>query len=532
MTPVVDIQQLTFTYEHESRSALHQVNLQVQPGEFITITGPSGCGKSTLAMCLAGFIPHAFPGVMEGVVLVQGKDTRDYPEGGLSGIVGLVQQDPEGQLCTLTVGDEIAFGPENLCVPPVEIRERVQVALESVGGLHLMDRQVHTLSGGEKQRVAIASVLAMKPALLVLDEPTANLDPQCSREVLQVLENLRRQRGMSVIIIEHRLEQVISLTDRLLVMEEGSIKKEWSSHDLDSLSANHSPWQKYTQKKANEDGGTILIKAPGSVTSVGKEKVNDPKPLLKVEGLMAGYGNRQVIQQVSFQVNPGETVAVMGANGSGKTTLVLTLLGILKTQEGTIWLNQEAVDKMKTAKRARHMGLVFQNPHHQLVENQVWKEAILPASLLLDQEEGEPGLHRRVEELLEDFHLFEYRDKNPFSLSLGEKKRLTVVSVLAYGPELLILDEPLVGQDYQRMNRLMASIRRHQEQGGATLMVCHEPSVVEAYCQRVLFLEEGRVLVDAAKEEAFDTLHQKGYDDYLPSRLRDNHHGEEGRKRR
>ena len=221
--PVVDIQDLSFTYSGSTSPALERINLRVNPGQFLTITGPSGCGKSTLALCLAGFIPHAYPGKMEGVVRIQGRDTRDCPAGGLSGIVGLVQQDPEAQLCTLTVNDEVAFGPENLRIAPEEIRERVSFALQAVGAQNLRERKLHTLSGGEKQRVAIASVLAMTPALLILDEPTANLDPFCTMEVLRTLEKLREEQEISIIVIEHRLERLASISDRLLLMDSGRI---------------------------------------------------------------------------------------------------------------------------------------------------------------------------------------------------------------------------------------------------------------------------------------------------------------------
>ncbi|MDD4754308.1 MAG: ABC transporter ATP-binding protein, partial [Desulfitobacteriaceae bacterium] len=218
LEPVVDIKDLSFTYNGSHYPALDRINLKVHRGEFLTISGASGCGKSTLALCLAGFIPHAFAGKMEGSVRIEGKDTKDYPAGGLSGIVGLVQQDPEAQLCTLTVRDEVAFGPENLCFPPEEIRERVSFALDAVGARDLLERQVHTLSGGEKQRVAIASVLAMTPSLLILDEPTANLDPSCTGEVLRTLEKLRKEHNISIIVIEHRLEKLLPITDLLLFM--------------------------------------------------------------------------------------------------------------------------------------------------------------------------------------------------------------------------------------------------------------------------------------------------------------------------
>jgi energy-coupling factor transport system ATP-binding protein len=501
MMPVAVIDQLTFTYQQEHTPALNRISFTVKPGEFLTITGPSGCGKSTLALCLAGFIPYAFPGQMEGSVIIQGCDTRLYPEGGLSGIVGLVQQDPEGQLCTLSVQDEIAFGPENLCVPSQEIRERITFALEAVDGMDLIHRQVHTLSGGEKQRVAIASVLAMKPSLLILDEPTANLDPRCTQEVLRVLENLRREQAVSVIVIEHRLEHLLPLSDRVLVMDQGSLIREITKDELQ----NRTGWVR--------DLGDYTSRIP---VDAGCGAAATGTPLLEVEGLEAGYEGRKILHNLRFSLHRGETVAIMGANGSGKTTLALALLGILKPYDGDIRMNSQSMLNTKIAHRARQMGLVFQNPHHQLFESSVWKEASLPASRL--SEETAETIDKTVHSLLQAFQLDPYREKNPFALSLGEKKRLTVVSVLAYSPDLLILDEPLVGQDQDRMRNLMQLIDHHRQQGGSTLMICHEPAVVEAFCQRVIFLEQGEIMVDALTAEAFEQLADRGYRAYVPQR--------------
>ena len=509
MTPVIEINQLTFTYQGEQNAALSQVDLRLYPGEFMTITGPSGCGKSTLAMCLAGFIPTAFPGEMMGEVLIQGHDTRQYPEGGLSGIVGLVQQDPEGQLCTLTVADEVAFGPENLCVPPEEIRSRVITSLEAVDGMHLFHRQVHTLSGGEKQRVAIASVLAMEPALLILDEPTANLDPRCTREVLQVLAKLQRKKAVSLVIIEHRLEQVLPWTDRLIRMDQGRIVSRIDRAEILQGGLKAASQTSYVPEAFESCDKSRYSMANDKEASVAEQV------LLSVEHLQAGYEDRMVLSDVSFQLLSGETVALMGDNGSGKTTLILSLLGIIKPSGGKIWFQQEAMTGKKVAYRARHMGLVFQNPHHQLFENSVWREALLPASFL--SENSPDTVEEITGNLLEDFHLNHYREKNPFTLSLGEKKRLALVSVLAYGPSLLILDEPLVGQDRERMLTLMNALQYHRRQGGSVLMVCHEPAVVATFCQRILFVKDGSIVIDAPTAEAFQMLKAQGHHEYLPA---------------
>ncbi|WP_037999118.1 ABC transporter ATP-binding protein [Thermacetogenium phaeum] len=500
-------------HDGSTSPALEGINLKVYPGELLAITGPSGCGKSTLALCLAGFIPHAYGGKMEGVVRIQGRDTRDYPAGGLSGIVGLVQQDPDAQLCTLTVSDEVAFGPENLCIPPEEIRERVHFALQAVGALDLKDRKVHTLSGGEKQRVAIASVLAMTPVLLILDEPTANLDPSCTREVLRTMEKLREEQGISIIVIEHRLERLVPISDRLLLMEKGRIVEESTDRKLH---------RRYLPAAGWTDSGTDLRQGEPA----GLEKKGEKQPLLSVENLQAGYEGREVLKGISFCAYPGETLAIMGDNGSGKTTLLLALLGVLKPGEGRIFLNGKDITGMRVARRARDLGLVFQNPNHQIFENTVFKEAVLPSLFL--SKEAPREIEQKVERLLEEFGLRRFRDNNPFALSLGEKKRLTLVSVLAYSPGVLILDEPLVGQDGDRLKLLISALEEHRAQGGVTLMVCHEPAVVVACCQRVLFLSEGKLIVDAPVKEALLRLAELGREEYLPSGYRLTSAGERG----
>jgi len=501
--PVVNIVNLSFTYRGSATPALDKVNLRVDPGEFLTITGASGCGKSTLVLCVAGFIPYAFPGKMEGLVRVLGKDTKDYPAGGLSGIVGLVQQDPEAQLCTLRVSDEVAFGPENLCVPPAKIKERVGFALEAVGAAKLWDRQIHTLSGGEKQRVAIASVLAMNPLLIVLDEPTANLDPRCTREVLEVLNQLRKEQTLSIIVVEHRLEKLLPVTDRLVTMEKGKITGDGAPQDYRKT---YIPPRTCLPEQ-------MYVGSSGNSTAVPEP--HQSRPILSVQNLRVGYEDRDVLTAVNFDLYPGETVAVMGDNGSGKTTLVSTLLGMVKPREGRVLHRGTDITGLKVTKRARDMGLTFQNPNHQLFESTVQKEAALPSLFLSDKPARETECI--IDMLLERFELLEYRQKNPFTLSLGEKKRLTLVSVLSYTPEILILDEPLVGQDRNRLHLLLQALREHTGRGGLTLMVCHEPALAASYCQRILFLDNGRLVVNAGVQQAWQELARLGREEYLPA---------------
>lgn len=500
--PIVTINNLSFTYSGVTSPVLREINLQIYPGQFLTITGPSGCGKSTLALCLAGFIPHAYPGKMTGSIHIQGKDTRDYPAGGLSGLVGLVQQDPEAQLCTLTVKDEVAFGPENLCLPPKVIRKRVLRALEAVGARDLLARKVHTLSGGEKQRIAIASVLAMNPALLILDEPTANLDPSCTGEVLLTLEKVQGRQKTAIIVLEHRIERLAGITDALYYMDKGKL---FASPGRDEFE------KKYVPKTSCH--GPVAAITPA--TNRGNESHNNKVlPLLTVENLRAGYADRDIFTNLSFSIYSGETLALMGDNGSGKTTLLLALLGLLPNKGGSINFRGEDVSKIKVSQRAREMGLVFQNPNHQIFASSVMEEAMLASVYLSPETPGQ--IKDKVRELLEEFELLEYGNLNPFTLSLGEKKRLTLLSVLAYSPSLLLLDEPLVGQDSRRLGIFLTALQKHRNRGGGALMVCHEPEVVYSYCQRVLFLEQGKLLVNAPVKEAFSQLEKMGRREYLP----------------
>ncbi len=529
---VVRLEGVAFTYAGSAKPALKNVDLTVYPGEFVTITGPSGCGKSTLSYCLAGFIPHSFDGTMEGRAIIGGRDTRSIVPGKLAGIAGLVQQDPEAQLCTLQVKDEVAFGPENLGLSSREIAQRLKWALDVAGIGGFEERFLHTLSGGEKQRVAIAGVLAMRPQLLILDEPTANLDPRGCREVLAVLEKLRREQNSAIIIFEHRLQYLLPLTDRVIFMDQGRIiadKRPHAATGKHFLTAFDRRQEKAVALPISSAGQDSEQPAPVVETSPREPadeavRAEPPlprqgeaaEPLLSVEGLAVYYGTKAVLEEICFSLYPGDRVALMGDNGCGKSTLLLALLGIIQPARGRICFAGNDLAGIRVTRRARDMGFTFQNPNHQLFEQTVLKEAQLPSLFLAA---GQEESLARVEQLLLRFDLERYRERLPFALSLGEKKRLTLVSVLAYLPRILLLDEPLVGQDQDRVDLLQEALFEHSRRGGTTIMACHEPGVVADCCTRVLFLEEGRLIIDAPTEEAFRELARLGYADYLPCQL-------------
>jgi energy-coupling factor transport system ATP-binding protein len=503
--PVVCVNGVTFKYEGSMLPAISDINLQLDKGEFISITGSSGCGKSTLSLCLAGFIPHHVSGEMCGSVIINGMDSRQYPPSKLAGIVGLVQQDPEAQMCTLRVIDEVAFGPENLCLSREEIRDRVEWALGAVNSLHLRDREVYSLSGGEKQRIAIASVLAMQPSLIILDEPTANLDPAGTAEVLQVIKKL--EADTAVIIIEHRLKQLIPISDRLLIMDQGRII------------CDGKPDQVYKefccrQKRYYTTGIKAGERAESSQAAAGrKEPCLNTGPVLSVSNLSVNFGEKKILENIGFDIYPGQITAVMGGNGSGKTTLLLSLLGINKLEQGEILYHGSSISREKVSRRARNMGMVFQNPNHQIFENTVLLEAMLP-SLMLFKNKILAG--ERVNSLLSEFDLMQYKERLPFSLSFGEKKRLTLISVLGYQPEILLLDEPLIGQDNQRAEIFWQAVLKHSSAGGISIIVCHDPDFVQDFCDRLLFLDQGKLLLDRPAGEGFNLLKELGFKEYLP----------------
>jgi energy-coupling factor transport system ATP-binding protein len=317
-----------------------------------------------------------------------------------------------------------------------------------------------------------------------------------------VLEKLAREQAVSIIVIEHRLEHLLPLTDRLICMRNGRIVQQITREQLAGGAISSELTAYATAVNSRQKQESLLSDTDGQI------------PLITVENLRAGYDGQEVFRDISFTLSAGETVALMGDNGCGKTTLVLAMMGIVKPTSGDILFRSKSMTHMKISARARHLGLVFQNPNHQLFESSVVREAALPALFLSENTADKTA--QKIDDLLQQFDLLSYSDKNPFTLSLGEKKRLAAVSVLAYSPEILILDEPLVGQDRDRMKRLMDIIRQHRENGGATLMVCHEPSVVAAFCQRILFMENGSLQIDAEVQDAFKAIEAMGRNEYLP----------------
>jgi energy-coupling factor transporter ATP-binding protein EcfA2 len=493
---IIQISNLTYTYDGSDKPALQEINLEVHPGEFIVIAGPSGSGKSTLARCLTGFIPHEYPGIFQGTINILDQNTKSESIRDLARSISLIQQDPDSQLVTLNVTNEVAFGLENFLHPSDAIEPQIEWALEAVNGKNLQTRNTHTLSGGEKQKVIIASFIAFQSPIVVLDEPTARLDPQTTNEVINTLQKLHT-KGTTILVIEHRIQPFLALASRILLMNEGRISYDGTTDQLSKLPSTLT------------DLGVALH--PSTYSHVIPPAVPHEQELLTIRNLSFTYPRieepstpQPALQNLTFSIHRGEIVALMGANGSGKSTLLLQLMGLLTPDSGTIHLGQQNIHEQPVSQLARSIGFIFQNPLHQLFAPTV-KEEVLLASKHLGVPEPNETEHL-AKQLLNEFGLLAYQDQSPYTLSLGEQRRLTIASILLHKPQVLLLDEPFIGQDYRNVNRLMTVLRHEASQGTTVLLATHDSAIAETYCTRLLFLYDGRLLIDASVKQGLEYL--------------------------
>ncbi len=470
---MIQIEHLSVRYG--AHQALRDVSLSVRSGEFLLVSGPSGCGKSTLALCLAGLIPQVVHAALQGRVTVGGRDTQTHALPMLARHVGLVLQNPATQLFNATVEDEVAFAPRNLDLPGQEIAARVCEALDAVGIAHLRRRSVRALSGGEQQRVAIAAALALRPPVLVLDEPTANLDWRGVEQVSQTLIRLNRERGVTVILIEHRLAAVAMLATRAVLIDAGRVVADGppdtvlgDKRQSAALGLRY-PWF---------DVGRRI--APGDLTPW----VAPAEALVTLCDVTAGYDGHPILSNLDLTLYPGQFVALVGDNGAGKSTVARLLTGILRPLRGRIgW--RAATRRLPVGRR---VGLLFQNPLDQLVCDSVQKEvAFGPTNLSLNGD---------LSPLLAAADLSDLCQRRPQRLSAGQQQRTALAATLSLQPSLLILDEPTMGQDWAHLSRLMDYLTHLNRNGQAILLITHDDRLVSRYAERVVRLAEGRVVAD------------------------------------
>lgn len=518
--PIIEINALTVKYARRKLAALHQLSLHVSHGETVLLLGPSGSGKSTLALTLNGLLPQAVGELRSGSVRVAGLDTQEHSVADLAQQVGILFQDPDAQFATLKVEDEVVFGLENLGYPPQQMETRIQQVLADVGVSALRDRPVSALSGGEKQRVALASLLAIQPEVLVFDEPTANLDSMGTQQVFALLAELKSRGKHTLVLIEHKLDELMHLIDRVVVLNpQGGILADGPPRQIFD---EHGPalqqmgvWMPQVALLAHtlRQRGVALPLFPitlgdavrafrpwvaAATPPAPAEPASPAKatpPALSIQHLSFNYGQQAALQDVSVHINQGDFLAIVGANGAGKTTLAKHLMGILRPPTGTIQLQGVEFNEIPTQELARKIGYVFQNPEHQFVTETVWDEVAYGLRVMQTEE---ATLANTTQALLETFGLARYAKANPFTLSYGEKRRLSVASMLALGQDVLILDEPTFGQDERNATALLEILQELNRTGKTVIVITHDMRLVLENANRVVAMSAGRVLFDGA----------------------------------
>jgi len=518
---LIKINNFTFYYSDSQKPALKEVNLEISDGEFVLLTGPSGGGKSTLCRCLNGLVPHFYGGRLSGQVLVEGLDTRNHSTKELATKVGMVFQDPENQLVAVDVEREIAFGLENLAFSRNLIAKRIEESLDTLGISHLRHRTVHQLSGGEKQKVAIASVLALHPQILVLDEPTSELDPRSAEEVLSILKRLNDELGLTIVLIEHRLDRVIQYADKLVVVDQGKIIANGAVRDvLDNDYAKiievgvglpsvvrlvHELKQKgfvingipLTVKEARAMFGEVFRKS--FIKKTGPDEKDSGKAIVETKKLWHAYPEGPVaLRDINLRVNEGEFIAIIGRNASGKTTLVKHFNGLLEPSKGTVTIDGIDTRMASVADLAQRVGFVFQNPNDHLFADTVEEEI---AFALKNRGTSREIVSAKVDEMLKRFCLKEHRKEYPRSLSGGERQRVAMASVMVTEPKILVMDEPTRGMDYKLKGELMVYLREYAGRGNTVALVTHDIETVAEYADRVILLSEGQIVVDGSRHE-------------------------------
>jgi len=526
----VILENVTFTYEDGSRPAVSDLSLNVQKGETVVIAGPAGAGKSTVCRMLNGLIPHFFRGVLKGKILVKGYETRNYPISFLAHQAGVLFDDPSSQLICPTVEEEISFGLENYGVPREEMIERVHNSIRDFRLTGYEQRNPHTLSGGEQQLCALASVIAMRPDVLILDEPTSRLDPIGSHQVYNIIKDLSMSRAYTIILVDNKIEEIVELADRLLILKDGRLIAEGPPRQVlqkESImkEAGIRPPQVtelFFRIKESPQLGAKLGSEPPITLAEGERQIGsmfNPKiksrerihqsdkrcegdAIIDVKDLWHIYPNGfAAVKGVSLQVAKGEFIGIIGQNGSGKTTLVKHFNGLLKPSRGAVIVDGIDTRTTTTSFLSRKVGLVFQNPDHQLFARSVLKEIEFgPRNLGVPEEE----IKERVRESLEAVKLPEsILNAQPTSLSTAQKQRVNIASVLAMRTSILVVDEPTTGQDPQMRREIMELMTELNKRGTTVVVITHDMHLVAEYCQRGMVMKNGEVLLEGSTGELF-----------------------------
>ena len=515
-TPIISFKNFSFQYRAQKKPTLQDINLDIYPGERVLIAGPSGSGKSTLAACINGLNPFSNPGECSGTLMVDGVDAPHSSIFDLAAHVGTVLQDPDGQFIGLTVGEDIAFSLENNCTPQPEMKEIVQHAAELVGIENHLGFAPHELSGGQKQRVSLAGVMVDDVKILLFDEPLANLDPATGKQAIELIDTIQQKTDTTVLIIEHRLEDVLwRNVDRIVLVNEGRILADLCPDDLLSgslLAENGIREPLYLTAMRYAGIAVTPEKHPAHIDSVVLDKADNarlhswfqaeplpapkpaPEPLLEVKNLCFGYDKGQhTLQNVSFSIGKGEMVSIVGRNGAGKSTLSKLICGFETQDSGEIYLNGKDLKDENIRRRAKHIGYVMQNPNQMISKTMIYDEV---AMALQGSGLTEEQIREKVDDTLKVCGLYPFRNWPVSALSFGQKKRVTIASVLVQDPELILLDEPTAGQDFRHYTDIMEFLQGLNTRGVTVVMITHDMHLMLEYTPRALVFCDGQLIAD------------------------------------
>ena len=526
---MIEIKELTFKYTGAKKNALENITLEIQKGDFVGIIGESGAGKTTLCSCINGLIPHHYTGDFYGSVKIEGKDTFETKPDKLALKVGSVFQDIESQIVSYFVEDEILFGLENFGVPADQIEERITNALEALEITELRHREISTLSGGQKQKVVFAAILALQPDYLVLDEPTGELDPASSLQIFKLLKKLNEEKGITIIIAEQKIMLLCEFVKKLIVLEKGTVVhygeiRSTLTHQKEMEEAGiNCPRVLTLTGKMMEEGLTpagmksedriclntqeaaafvkkiikdCRIKSDNDTVKSFSGSTRESNPVLEFKDVCFSYNETANVKNLNVKINKGDFTAIIGSNGAGKSTFSKLCNGLLQPSEGDVYVLGDNTRRSKVSDLAKHIGFLFQNPDRQICCNTVEEEI---AFSLKNNGLAKDEIDSRVAKTIEEFG-FDPKVE-PFNMSRGQRQRLCLACLIALNPEILILDEPTTGLDYRECMEVMERIRQLNEKGTTVIMVCHDMEVVLDFAKSVIVMNRGEILAQGETRE-------------------------------
>ncbi|ETD12944.1 hypothetical protein HMPREF1195_01078 [Streptococcus parasanguinis CC87K] len=513
---MIELKDFSFQYKAQSEPTLKNLNLTIYKGEKVLIVGPSGSGKSTIGQCLNGIIPNIYKGTSSGQFLIQGKEAFDLSIYEKSHLVSTVLQDTDGQFIGLSVAEDLAFALENDMVDLGTMKERVQSWAERLDLMKLLDHRPQDLSGGQKQRVSLAGVLIDESPILLFDEPLANLDPKSGQDIIDLIDQIHEEQGTTTIIIEHRLEDVLYRpVDRVILINQGQVLFNGSPDELlrTTLLAENGirePLYLTTLRQLGQDINQLehldrlddiqLDDVNCVIPEATFTKTGEAEELLKLEQISFAYQeNHPILKDISLTIPKGQRLAIVGKNGAGKSTLAKAICGFITT-EGQYTSRGEDIKQESVKERAERVGYVLQNPNQMISTNMIFDEVALGLRLRGISEED---IKERVYQALKTCGLYEFRKWPISALSYGQKKRVTIASILVLGPEILVLDEPTAGQDQRNYTDIMEFLDSLQEKGHTIVMITHDMQLMLDYSDRALVVSDGQILADLSPAELF-----------------------------